>query len=513
MRGLRAQRRPRRKSGLDVFIRHHYVRGAGAFVVQRKSIVRDYKGLTPEARAPYEAEAEEENTRDQNGRKRPIREALAERSPWSRRLRQHAAKQAFRAVRNDRIWEAGAGMAEYGLGMKPQFIDVKKSNKEVHGEFMEQFKFNVAGMLNPPGRLSIPPPCSKRWGGLCRKDPLCALCTSAVGHIYANLRQNALIKKLPLFASLWFGPDPPTFFFIGRCFGKGENIVVIMATQERDDAGRARAAVIYDETENIVCCQAHCAVRKLVNDAARTRDIEPDPEDEAFRYLQLSVKHTKPLATDTRFWPLVSEEALAVDMDLHTPPPDSGQGPPAPVEMKFGFSFTPAASGSDGLAENAPAAQADDEEPHLQEREAEEQDMEAVLSDAEGGGEENPAPVPKRKADKLPAAELRQLAIGLVTYDRAPSSASTCVACQQKITKGALRFSVLYKKYTAYRDLKRLHDECIRSAPGASREQDVQQLEAWLGNADAAEREPLQKALGILQAGAGGSGSAAASSH
>ena len=117
-------------------------------------------------------------------------------------------------------------------------------------------------------------------------------------------------------------------------------------------------------------------------------------------------------------------------------------------------------------------------------------------------------PVVVAAAAKVPAA------VGLRSFDEAPSRMAKCWACSQQIAKGSWRFDYRMKASSSLRDQRRAHAECVGQVPPHTRWQDVAAVEGWLQDANLNEEavDMLTRALVMLRATAPGQPSGPSSS-
>ena len=86
---------------------------------------------------------------------------------------------------------------------------------------------------------------------------------------------------------------------------------------------------------------------------------------------------------------------------------------------------------------------------------------------------------------------------------------TNCSVCQRPILRGSFRLCYRFKASTRAADELKVHVDCARRLPEATRLSDVRQVTSWIrGEADAASVAVLSKVLDAL-----GRGSASSSSH
>ena len=520
--------------GCEVYYKEHYHEQPAEMSIgeKQKRIMRHWSNLSNDEKSVYEARAAAENASRAEAPKRTFAEfsqAMAGGRATKRQKRDmhEVLGNTIRAMDDDPIWSGGAGIAGMNTGLKPEFV-LNETQKSAARECNRLFGHDGVPSENPAGTMRREYSCHVGGGGICRASALFERITNVQKNIDNLLRRKKLIQQLPLLVCFHLPDRDPDWFWLCKVFKlpttDGVPIGVSAKAVVLEEDGGRTASVATAADGNLDFATSAQVCQKVLRHGSNS-DVKTLP----FECFQCEVPDDA-----RKFKATVKDSVLKAGLDMD----NLMQPPPKKTPASFKLAFGRVVDASDLETKPAepelgePGTQSDDDSGPEKDREHELEAEELELDASSSEPEELP-PVPPPPGEPPGAAEDDHASVGqppeeplasdgnaaqhaavpsrgLRGYILKSPGTAKCICCEGTIFKGSIRFEFQAKLSTAFRDIRKVHIECLGKLPAATLDHDMAMLEKWASEADAVARPILSKAIGIR--GGGGSSATASSS-
>jgi hypothetical protein len=326
-----SSRLPRVRS-FDVFIRENFAsQPEGLTMAQkRQRLNTEWKSLNRDCLPHYDGKAEAETKANEELDSADFQTFMASQTrrhlgtDRSVAMKRRAVDRTFRAMHEHPVWSAGAQLACFDSGIKPELV-AEDPDESMRTAANELFRFDDREVPTRKHTMKPFKACCLRFGGLCQSDPIQPFCTMATKNMIKVFSSQQVNKSMPLLVRIQVGGVSEQHF-VAKIFSKDD--MAILVTVETSDDGLVSLRHVNGEA---VIATSHNVFKRILIAGARGLRLEPKDIDS----IELTVINFKQAESDN-FVVQLGAEAFASSLGTKRP---LRQAVRVKATLPFGLSF------------------------------------------------------------------------------------------------------------------------------------------------------------------------------